>query len=177
MCRSLIPVKVATTRGILGNFPGSYCLHVSHSTYSNFMPNDALDSVYRMLQPTPASSVSFHLKFEISPDSPQAFHNTLFHPNANTAFYSPWKIAWRITLYSKFVQTVQTNEQCLRVWQVPLDLCIQSVGGFRHLEYQGLIGSLDDDEVSTGRSHLEFPEPRSLAVLCNDDMVPPMNRR
>ena len=42
----------------------------------------------------------------------------------------------------------------------------------RHLEYQGLISSLDDDEVSAGRSHLEFPELRSLAVLCNDDMVP-----
>ena len=42
-----------------------------------------------------------------------------------------------------------------------------------HLEYQGLIGSLDDDEANTaGRSHLEFPELRSLAVLCNDDMVP-----
>ena len=42
----------------------------------------------------------------------------------------------------------------------------------RHLEYQGLIGSIDDDEVSTARSHLEFPELRSLSVLCNDDMVP-----
>ena len=41
-----------------------------------------------------------------------------------------------------------------------------------HLEYQGLIGSIDDDEVSTARSHLEFPELRSLSVLCNDDMVP-----
>ena len=42
----------------------------------------------------------------------------------------------------------------------------------QHLTYQGLIGSLDDDEVSTGRSPLEFPELRSLTVLCNDDMVP-----
>ena len=44
----------------------------------------------------------------------------------------------------------------------------------QHLKYQGLIGSLDDDEVSAERSlgHLEFPELRSLTVLCNDDMVP-----
>jgi hypothetical protein len=39
----------------------------------------------------------------------------------------------------------------------------------QHLEYQG---SLEDDEVSTGRSHLEFPELRFLTVLCNNDIVP-----
>jgi hypothetical protein len=39
----------------------------------------------------------------------------------------------------------------------------------QHLEYQG---SLEDDGVSTGRSHLEFPELRSLALLFNNDIVP-----
>ena len=43
-------------------------------------------------------------------------------------------------------------------------------GTLHHLEYQGRIGSLD--EVSTGRSPLEFSKLRSLSVLCNDDMVP-----
>ena len=42
----------------------------------------------------------------------------------------------------------------------------------QHLKYQGLIGSLDDDKVSTGLSPLEFPELRSLTILCNDNMVP-----
>jgi hypothetical protein len=46
----------------------------------------------------------------------------------------------------------------------------------QHLEYQGLIGSLGEDELSAagppGRGYLEFPELRSLAVLCNDNIVP-----
>ena len=41
-----------------------------------------------------------------------------------------------------------------------------------NLEYRGFIASIDDSEVSTGRSHLEFTEVRSLPILCHDDMVP-----
>ena len=36
--------------------------------------------------------------------------------------------------------------------------------------YLGLIFSIDDTRVN--RNPLEFPELRSLAVFCNDDMVP-----
>ena len=36
--------------------------------------------------------------------------------------------------------------------------------------YLGLIFSIDDTGVN--RNHLEFPELRSLAIFCNDDMVP-----
>ena len=41
----------------------------------------------------------------------------------------------------------------------------------QHFEYKGLIAFLDDTEVGTW-SRLEFPELRSLAVLCHDNMVP-----
>ena len=41
----------------------------------------------------------------------------------------------------------------------------------QHFEYKGLIACIDDNEVDT-RNHLEFPELRSLAVLCHDNMVP-----
>ena len=41
----------------------------------------------------------------------------------------------------------------------------------QHFEYKGLIACIDNAEMSI-RSHLEFPELRSLAVLCHDNMVP-----
>jgi hypothetical protein len=41
----------------------------------------------------------------------------------------------------------------------------------QHFQYQGLIACIDNAQVNT-RSRLEFPELRSLAVLCPDNMVP-----
>jgi hypothetical protein len=43
----------------------------------------------------------------------------------------------------------------------------------QHFEYKGFIASIDNDEVPVNtRRHLEFPELRSIAVLCHDNMVP-----
>lgn len=63
-----------------------------------------------------------------------------------------------------------------RLWNKPdLDSIYRALATtchtIQHFQYQGLIACIDNARVGT-RSCLEFPELRSLAVLCPDNMVP-----